>query len=105
MLRAGEEATAVPSSEHHHSPEWCAWLVEHDQFRFVGDAGHFSARREGRKACGDYWYAYRRRDGILHKAYLGKASDLTGMAIFLASAEADYIVAQTYNVDGGNWMS
>jgi len=31
--------------------------------------------------------------------------DLTGMAVFLASAEADYIVAQTYNVDGGNWMS
>lgn len=31
--------------------------------------------------------------------------DLTGMAIFLASAEADYIVAQTYNVDGGNWMN
>ncbi len=27
------------------------------------------------------------------------------MAVFLASAEADYIVAQTYNVDGGNWMS
>jgi NAD(P)-dependent dehydrogenase (short-subunit alcohol dehydrogenase family) len=36
---------------------------------------------------------------------MGKAEDLTGMAIFLASAEADYIVAQTYNVDGGNWMS
>ena len=32
-------------------------------------------------------------------------ADLTGMAIFLASKEADYIVAQTYNVDGGNWMS
>lgn len=31
--------------------------------------------------------------------------DLTGMAIFLASAESDYIVAQTYNVDGGQWMS
>lgn len=31
--------------------------------------------------------------------------DLTGMALFLASAEADYIVAQTYNVDGGQWMS
>ena len=26
-------------------------------------------------------------------------------AIFLASAESDYVVAQTYNVDGGNWMS
>ena len=32
-------------------------------------------------------------------------ADLTGMAIFLASPESDYIVAQTYNVDGGNWMS
>ena len=31
--------------------------------------------------------------------------DLTGMAVFLASSDADYIVAQTYNVDGGNWMS
>ncbi len=36
---------------------------------------------------------------------MGTAQDLTGMAIFLASAEAEYIVAQTYNVDGGNWMS
>lgn len=36
---------------------------------------------------------------------MGTAEDLTGMAIFLASPEADYIVAQTYNVDGGNWMS
>jgi len=32
-------------------------------------------------------------------------SDLTGMAVFLASPEADYIVSQTYNVDGGQWMS
>lgn len=36
---------------------------------------------------------------------MGVASDLTGMAVFLASPEADYIVAQTYNVDGGQWMS
>jgi len=36
---------------------------------------------------------------------MGHADDLTGMAVFLASAEADYIVAQTYNVDGGNWMN
>lgn len=32
-------------------------------------------------------------------------ADLTGMAIFLASPESDYIVSQTYNVDGGQWMS
>lgn len=36
---------------------------------------------------------------------MGTAEDLTGMAIFLASEEAEYIVAQTYNVDGGQWMS
>lgn len=36
---------------------------------------------------------------------MGVAEDLTGMAIFLASAEAEYVVAQTYNVDGGQWMS
>jgi NAD(P)-dependent dehydrogenase (short-subunit alcohol dehydrogenase family) len=36
---------------------------------------------------------------------MGKAEDLTGMAVFLATAEADYIVAQTFNVDGGQWMS
>ncbi|GAA6188287.1 L-iditol 2-dehydrogenase [Litorivita sp. NS0012-18] len=36
---------------------------------------------------------------------MGVAEDLTGMAVFLASSEADYIVAQTYNVDGGQWMS
>jgi len=36
---------------------------------------------------------------------MGTADDLTGMAVFLASDDAAYIVAQTYNVDGGNWMS
>ncbi|MEM9250588.1 MAG: L-iditol 2-dehydrogenase [Pseudomonadota bacterium] len=36
---------------------------------------------------------------------MGRAEDLTGMAVFLACSESDYIVAQTYNVDGGQWMS
>ncbi|WP_299870147.1 L-iditol 2-dehydrogenase [uncultured Hoeflea sp.] len=36
---------------------------------------------------------------------MGTAADLTGMAVFLATPDADYIVAQTYNVDGGNWMN
>jgi galactitol 2-dehydrogenase len=43
--------------------------------------------------------------GAVPYGRMGRAEDLTGMAVFLASAEADYIVAQTYNVDGGNWMS
>jgi NAD(P)-dependent dehydrogenase (short-subunit alcohol dehydrogenase family) len=31
--------------------------------------------------------------------------DIAGMAVFLASSESDYILSQTYNVDGGQWMS
>lgn len=31
--------------------------------------------------------------------------DIAGLAVFLASKDGDYILAQTYNVDGGNWMS
>jgi NAD(P)-dependent dehydrogenase (short-subunit alcohol dehydrogenase family) len=36
---------------------------------------------------------------------MGTAEDLTGMAVFLATAEAKYIVAQCFGVDGGNWMA
>ena len=36
---------------------------------------------------------------------MGTAADLTGMAVFLATPEADYIVAQCFGVDGGNWMA
>jgi D-sorbitol dehydrogenase (acceptor) len=36
---------------------------------------------------------------------MGVPADLTGAALFLASADSDYITAQTLNVDGGNWMS
>jgi galactitol 2-dehydrogenase len=36
---------------------------------------------------------------------MGRPEDHVGAAIFLASAESDYVVAQTLNVDGGNWMS
>ena len=36
---------------------------------------------------------------------MGTPEDMVGAAVFLASGDADYIVAQTLNVDGGNWMS
>jgi D-sorbitol dehydrogenase (acceptor) len=36
---------------------------------------------------------------------MGRPEDHVGAAIFLASADSDYVVAQTLNVDGGNWMS
>ncbi|MGI9336045.1 MAG: L-iditol 2-dehydrogenase [Gammaproteobacteria bacterium] len=36
---------------------------------------------------------------------MGRPGDHAGAAVFLASADSDYVVAQTLNVDGGNWMS
>jgi NAD(P)-dependent dehydrogenase (short-subunit alcohol dehydrogenase family) len=36
---------------------------------------------------------------------MGTPDDFRGIAVFLASQDSEYIVAQTFNVDGGNWMS
>ena len=36
---------------------------------------------------------------------MGRSDEVAGLAAFLAGGDADYIVAQTYNIDGGNWMS
>jgi D-sorbitol dehydrogenase (acceptor) len=36
---------------------------------------------------------------------MGTAADLTGMAVFLASSDSEYVVAQCFGVDGGNWMA
>lgn len=42
--------------------------------------------------------------GVPHGRF-GTPDDLAGAAVFLASDDAEYVVAQTLNVDGGNWMS
>jgi len=34
-----------------------------------------------------------------------KPEDIAGMAVFLASSDANYITQQCFNVDGGNWPS
>jgi acetoin reductase-like protein len=36
---------------------------------------------------------------------MGLPEDHAGAAVFLASSDSDYVVSQTLNVDGGNWMS
>jgi galactitol 2-dehydrogenase len=36
---------------------------------------------------------------------MGTAEDLIGMAVYLASRDSDYVVAQCFGVDGGNWMA
>jgi acetoin reductase-like protein len=35
----------------------------------------------------------------------GKPEEMAGAAVFLASEDAKYVVAQTLGVDGGNWMA
>jgi D-sorbitol dehydrogenase (acceptor) len=35
----------------------------------------------------------------------GRPEEMAGAAVFLASDDAEYIVAQTLGVDGGNWMA
>jgi hypothetical protein len=41
------------------TPEWFAWVAEQESFRFVGQAGHFSAHHEWRIPKGA-WRAYRK---------------------------------------------
>jgi NAD(P)-dependent dehydrogenase (short-subunit alcohol dehydrogenase family) len=36
---------------------------------------------------------------------MGFPEDHAGAAVFLASSDSDYVVGQTLNVDGGNWLS
>jgi len=36
---------------------------------------------------------------------MGTAADLIGMAVFLVSDESDYVVGQTFNVDGGSCLN
>ena len=59
------------------SPAWYAWLEGATTFAFTSAQGGFTARKERRGQSGSYWKAYRKRDGTLFRAYLGKSADLT----------------------------
>jgi LuxR family transcriptional regulator, maltose regulon positive regulatory protein len=61
------------------SASWAAWLTDPatHSFSFQSPSGKYTARKEHRSRGGEYWVAYRKRGGKLHKAYLGKAEDLT----------------------------
>src|SRR5918997_1216736 len=61
------------------SPSWIAWLTDPAtrSFSFQGTSGRYTARKEHRSRGGEYWIAYRKQGGKLHKAYLGKAEDVT----------------------------
>ena len=61
------------------TPAWYAWLEIVTTFAFSSSYGTFTARREqaGNRRGGWYWKAYRKRNGKLHRAYLGKSEELT----------------------------
>ncbi len=59
------------------TPAWYAWLEQATTFAFVGEQGSFTARKERSRQSGWYWKAYRKHQGALHRAYLGKSADLT----------------------------
>jgi LuxR family transcriptional regulator, maltose regulon positive regulatory protein len=55
---------------------WFEWLSKAKKFSFKYPNGTFVAQHETRRNT-SYWYAYKRRDGKLHKAYIGKTEELT----------------------------
>lgn len=59
------------------TPAWFVWLDEVSSFAFYGQRGSFTARKETKQRGSAYWYAYRRRERVLTKKYLGKTADLT----------------------------
>jgi predicted ATPase/DNA-binding CsgD family transcriptional regulator/tetratricopeptide (TPR) repeat protein len=65
------------------SDAWYNWLTSEStrSFAFKNHLGTFTVRRE-RKRNGWYWYVYRKQQGKLHKAYLGKAEEISRERLF-----------------------
>ncbi len=59
------------------SQEWHTWLASIPSFRFQGQHGHFTARKETRTRGGMYWIAYRHLGGQFVKKYIGSQGRVT----------------------------
>jgi hypothetical protein len=68
------------------SPEWFTWLASLTSFRFVGQAGRFSARRGYNRRPNRCWYAQR---GIHQKNY----SKYIGISEHITTARLEQIAA------------
>src|SRR5258708_24905794 len=77
VANAGEWALEIVVE----SAEWLEWLERDDStlFAFHAPEGGYTARREGSGSGrgGWYWKAYRKHQGRLYRAYMGKGEDLT----------------------------
>src|SRR2546422_617931 len=90
------------------TPDWYAWLSTASTFTFHSEHGTFTARKEraGSRRGGEYWKAYRRRQGKLYRAYLGKSEELTleqlqSVATVLASKGAGDGSLDVHGLGGG----
>lgn len=80
IVRAETVIWSVDRHDHQFAvgtPAWYAWLEEVSKFAFVNDTGTFMARKEPVQHSGAYWMAYRKRDGKLYRAFLGKSHNVT----------------------------
>src|SRR6266542_1370033 len=70
------------------TPAWWSWLDDPTtrSFAFHDAVGSFTARKEQRQRGGAYWTAYRRVQGKLVSAYLGKSAALTRERLTMAAA-------------------
>ena len=68
----GEELSIMPDS-----PEWFAWLASLSSFRFVGQAGRFSARRGYNRGPNRSWYAQRGIHQKNYSKYIGVSEHIT----------------------------
>ena len=73
LVQSNSSEDAIPVG----SPAWYAWLASATAFAFRGTDGTFTAHKERRGPTQEYWKAYRRRAGRLHRVYLGRSEELT----------------------------
>src|SRR3712207_5922068 len=82
------------------SASWVAWLTDPvtRSFSYQSPSCKYTARKEYRSRGGEYWVAYRKRGGKLHKTYLGKAQDVTlerleDVAAAMAGGDSEVMVS------------
>jgi hypothetical protein len=68
------------------SPEWFAWLETRSSFRFVGQAGRFTAHREVSRLPTAVWRAHRKIRNHTYNQRLAHTQDLTTSVLEQAAA-------------------
>jgi ATP/maltotriose-dependent transcriptional regulator MalT len=85
LVQSNSSEDAIPVG----SPAWYAWLASATAFAFRSTDGTFTAHKERRGPTQEYWKAYRRRAGRLHRVYLGRSEELTLDRLNTVAAELE----------------